>query len=425
MEYLRIAFRRKWFIIIPVFAGLIIGICSGLLLPKRYKANTKILVLEGKTDNPLFQEIAVSTTVGERIATIKESMLGWNSLVKLVKRLNLDQDIKNRQEFEQLILKIRNNTIIRLTGKNIIDLAYIGKDPQTTQSIVKTITEIFIERNVEIQNQETSDAINFIEEQLQVYRSKIKSAEIAELQEKLDTLLIDSTEEHPMVKKLRTQIESKKEELKKEDLEYIEDARLSKESTSPLVNEIRKTLDDLQSGTIKTGQFSSDKDKREGNLEDGMMKILIMDKVDDVMGRDVKVNEQIYNMLLQRLETAKITQRLQSSKEGTRYTILDPPLLPISPISPNKPLTAAMGLIAGLALGVGLVFMREFLDKSFLDVQDAKEYLGQPLLGAISSIISMDEYQDHRTRERWIAGILIIAGIMAVIISVFIANVIH
>ncbi len=45
---------------------------------------------------------------------------------------------------------------------------------------------------------------------------------------------------------------------------------------------------------------------------------MVMDKIDTVMARDVNVNEAIYNNLLQRLETAKITQRLQSSKEGTQ-----------------------------------------------------------------------------------------------------------
>ena len=46
------------------------------------------------------------------------------------------------------------------------------------------------------------------------------------------------------------------------------------------------------------------------------------------MARDANVNETIYNTLLQRLETAKITQRLQSSQEGTKYTIIDPPARP-------------------------------------------------------------------------------------------------
>ncbi|MFH1359761.1 MAG: GNVR domain-containing protein [Candidatus Omnitrophota bacterium] len=422
IEYLRILFRRKWIIIIPTFIGLVCGICSGMLMPKKYQSNTVILVEEGKSDNPLFNNIAISTNVGQRIATIKESMLGWNSLVKLVKRLNLDQDVKNSYEYEKLILNLRRNTHISLKGPNIIDLTHVGADPQVTQDIVKNITEIFIERNVEAQNQETSDAIKFIEEQLKVYSGKIKSAEIAELQDKLNALLVDSTDEHPLVKKIRGQIKSKQEELKKEGLEYREDVVLNKETTNPIVDDIRKALDGLQS-KVKAG--SQGTSERSGNLDDDIYKLMLIEKMDDVMARDIRVNEQIYNMLLQRLETAKITERLQSSKEGTRYTILDPPRLPLKPFKPNKPLIAMVGLFLGCMAGIGFVFLREFLDKSFLDVQDAKEYFGQPLLGAISRIATSETMTQETDRTRFMVLVVCAIGITAVIAAMFISNIIH
>ncbi|MCK4881819.1 MAG: hypothetical protein KAS92_02215, partial [Candidatus Omnitrophica bacterium] len=104
INYLKIFFRRKELILIPVFIGLIFGVCTGILLPKKYKSETVILVQEGKTDNPLFNKLAVSTTIEQRVAGIRESILGWHSLVELVKRLDLDENIKNKAEFERLIL---------------------------------------------------------------------------------------------------------------------------------------------------------------------------------------------------------------------------------------------------------------------------------------------------------------------------------
>ncbi|HOW36394.1 MAG TPA: GNVR domain-containing protein [Candidatus Omnitrophota bacterium] len=423
LGYLRILFRRKWFIIIPSVAGLILGICAGILMPKKYVSNTVLLVEEGKTDNPLFDKITVSTTVGDRLATIRESMLGWKSIATLVKRLNMDKDVKDQRGFEQLILKIRGSTVIKMRSPNVIDLAYVGRDPELTQAVVKNITEIFIERNVDFQNQETADAIKFIEEQLRVYRGKIKSAEIAELKEQLNALLVDSTEEHPMVKKLREQIRNKNEELEKENLEYTEDASLISGSAAPLIDEIRKAIDGLQSSvkvdSKPAGQQSSD------STEKDLYKVILLDKVSDVMGRDVKVNEEIYNMLLQRLETAKITQRLQSSKEGTRYTIIDPPRLPTRPFYPNKPLAAMVGLLIGLASGVGFVFLREFLDKSFIDVQDVREYFGQPLLGAISRITTVDIVESEKQREKLILITIAVAGVMVILVAAFMASIIN
>jgi len=411
--YLRMFFRRKWRLIIPAFIGLILGVCFSVMLPKIYRSSTTILVQEGKSDNPLFSNIAIASTMTQRSQEIRETILGWDSLVKLIKRLKLDQNVKTPLEFEKLVLKLRKDIVIDLRGANIIDLSYASDDPLKARDVVQNVTDIFIERNVSIQNKETSEAIKFIEEQLHVYLGKIKSAEIAQLKDKLNTLLVDSTEEHPMVKELRAQINQKMEELKKDNLQYSEDAKLSAGATSPLIDQIQKALDNI--GAAKT---ASNPTKAEGSEEtQDLYKVALIDKLDNVMARDVDVNETIYNTLLQRLETAKITQRLQSSQEGTKYTIIDPPRVPLTPIEPNVPLVIIIGLFLGTASGVCLVLMSEFLDRSFLDVQGASEFLGVPLLGAISKINTVDSLRGEQEKNKWALFWMLSTGTLIVVFT--------
>ncbi len=414
--YLRMFFRRKWMLIIPAFIGLILGICFSIMLPKIYKSNTTILVQEGKSDNPLFHNIAIASTMTQRTQEIRETILGWDSLVKLVKRLNLDKNIKTNLEFESLILKLRKDIAIDLREGNIIDLSYVSDDPLKAQAVVQNVTDIFVERNVNIQNKETSDAIKFIEEQLHVYLGKIKSAEIADLKDKLNALLVDSTEEHPMVKELRVQINQKMEELKKQNLQYSEDAKLSSAATNPMIDQIQKTLDSI--GGNKAAADSARAEVAGDNND--IYKVVLLDKLDNVMARDVNVNESIYNSLLQRLETAKITQRLQSSQEGTKYTIIDPPRVPLAPIQPNIPLVIFIGLFLGAATGGGFIFMSEFLDRSFLDVQEASEFLGVPLLGAISRINTVESLIEVKEKNKWTLFWMASAGILTVVFTVMI-----
>lgn len=409
INYLKIFFRRKELIFVPAFLGLIIGICTGILLPRKYKSDTVILVQEGKTDNPLFSRLAVSTTVEQRLAGIRETIMGWNSLVELVKRLGLDKNIKTKEQFERLILKTKENIKIQLRGNNVLFLSYVDKDPELTQAVVKNITDIFIDRNINAQNQETSEAITFIEEQLHVYRGKIKSAEIAKMQERLNDLLIDSTEKHPVVQELKTQIQAKKEELKRENLEYTENIDLGDQQTRPMIDEIKKALDSLEGKTLKQGQQQDSQ-------------LLLNVNLENVLARDVGVNEQIYNMLLQRIETAKITQRLQASKEGTRYEIIDPPRIPLKPFKPNKFLVALVGLFLGTVAGVGLVLASEFLDKSFIDVEEAKEYLGVALFGAISKINTPESIRREKEKVRWLYGMTILIGAMMIVATMSLAN---
>lgn len=422
MSYLKVFFRRKELFIIPIFAGLVLGICTGLVLPKKFRSSTVILIEEGKTDNPLFSNIAVSTTVTQRLTAVRESMLGWNNLVQLVKRLNLDKDVRSVSDFEKLVLDIRKKIYIMPRGSNIIDLSYVGNDAKQTKDVVENITNIFIEKNVEQQNQETADAISFIEGLLKVYRGKIKSAEIAKLQEELDALLIDSTEMHPRVKQLREAIAAERKELAEQNLEYSADAALGT-TTNPIIDEIKKAIETMETkktiGTPAAAAAAANASSKD------MYKVMLIDKLDSVMARDVGVNSQIYNMLLQRLETAKITHRLQSSKEGTKYTILDPPRIPLAPFYPNKFLMAFMGLFIGALLGAGLVVASEFLDKSFLDVEEAKNYLGMPLLGAISKINTEESVRAEKERQRWVYSLTVLVGVVVVIVTIGVSNLIQ
>ena len=418
MEYLRIFFRRKWVLIIPIFSGMVLGICSAVIMPKQYESSTKIQIREGKTDNPLFDQLAVSSSMEQRSKVVREKMLSWSSLTELVKRLKLDANVKSSQEFEELVRVLVKSVRFEFREGNIIKVSYTGSNPQQTQAVVQNITQIFVEGSLNVQNKETTDAIQFIQEQLRVYRGKIKSSEIAQLKDKLNELLIDSTDLHPQVKQLREQIDRKMEEIKKENLEYSDDARLSAESTSQMLQEIKKALNVV---SVKESPDASDKNAS----SDEFYKVMLIDKMDDVKARDVDVNTNIYNSLLQRLETAKITQRLQSSKEGTRYTVLDPPRIPLKPSQPNMIINIIAGMFLGLFLGGGMVFVTEFLDKSFLDIQEAKEFLGAPLLGSVSKITTPENIEEERQRQTWLLFWMCSAGVLLIAFTVMIAAILH
>jgi len=150
---------------------------------------------------------------------------------------------------------------------------------------------------------------------------------------------------------------------------------------------------------------------------ENLYQLLLLDKLDNTMARDAKVNESIYNMLLQRLETAKITQRLEASKQGTRYTVLDPPRLPLKPVKPNKLLVIIMGIFLGGSVGVGMVLLLEFTDHSFLGIDEAKEFLEFPLLGGISKILTEGDIAVIREKNRFTTTVFVTVSTILVILS--------
>jgi len=393
LAYLKLFFRRKWFFITPLFIGAVLGIVAFFIVPPNYESYTLILVEEQRTLNPLIQDLAVSTSVVQRLQMIREQLLGWNNLVDLVKKLNLAKDIENQVQFEDLIKSLRKKIDVNMGIQNIIRLGYKSKDPQEAFLVAKTLTDAFIEENMRTVTKETDVAIEFLKEQLQVYKRKIKESEIADLEDQLSKLTLDSTEAHPLVRELKQKIELARREL--ESGEYkVESAEkpVAQNMKEVLKKELNKLTNDDSSNVYAIGPEAA----TDANVN--LYKLFLMDKLDSAVARDINVNQRIYDMLLQRLETAKITQRLEASKQGTRYTIIDPPRLPLKPSKP-KTLVVLIGIFLGAAGGVGLVFGREFIDQSFLDIEDAKQNLDMPILGAISRITTQEEIQQEKDRE--------------------------
>jgi len=413
VEYLKIFFRRKWLFITPAFLGAVFGIVAAFLLPPKYESSTVIMVEEEKIMNPLIQNLAVSTTAEQRMEGIKEILLGWNSLVELTKKLNLDKYVHNQSQLENLINSLKSNIQVNMRRSNLIAISYTDRDPKQTQLVTKALTDILMEKNTQAQNRETDAAISFIKEQLSIYKRKIKESEIAKMEDELKNLLIDSTEMHPMVRELRQKIAIAKKELDSGEYQVAS-------TDQPIANATRqvlqKELDRIINEETKTSSASTayaSETSRDPNAS--IYKLMLMDKVGSSVGRDMNVNENIYNMLLQKLETAKITQRLDASKEGTRYTIIEPPRLPLKPAKPNKLKVIFLGLVLGSFTGTGLVFGKEFMERSFLDIEDAKQNLDFPVLGAISRITTQEEINKERNRERNL--IILVLALSVIFIS--------
>ena len=115
--------------------------------------------------------------------------------------------------------------------------------------------------------------------------------------------------------------------------------------------------------------------------------------------RDYAVNESIYQRLLQRLETAKISQTLEESDSGTKFRVLEPPRLPLIPVKPNKPLFVFGGLIVGLGLGVVLVYLLELSDNTIRSVDEARGFLDFPVIGSIGTIRPEELLMAERLRN--------------------------
>src|SRR4029077_10639899 len=108
--------------------------------------------------------------------------------------------------------------------------------------------------------------------------------------------------------------------------------------------------------------------------------------------RDAESNRQLYQSLLQRLKEAGVTAGLRSSN----IRVVDVARTPTFPSKPNVPRNLALGLILGVAGGVGLAFILESLDNTVRNMEEVSAISALPGLGTIPLQLRSNGAKRHR-----------------------------
>ena len=128
--------------------------------------------------------------------------------------------------------------------------------------------------------------------------------------------------------------------------------------------------------------------------------------------RDYTTLQASYQRLLEKREEAKLAANLERRDIGEQFRVLDPAKVPERPFSPNRILINAGGAGGGLALGVLLIVLLEYLDSSLKNESDVVRVLNVRVLAQVPLINAGTE----RERRRWWVA-LWTAGAVACIAS--------
>jgi len=94
----------------------------------------------------------------------------------------------------------------------------------------------------------------------------------------------------------------------------------------------------------------------------------------------------LYDSLIKKSEEAQQAENLERRQKGEQFRVIDPARIPEKPVQPDIPKVLLIGLFAGLGCGIGGIFVREQLDRSFRDPEDAEVTLGLKVLANIPKI---------------------------------------
>ncbi len=177
-EYYRLLLRNKMFFFVPFIVVFCLVALSSLFFPKIYESTTVIQVQE-QQPNPLGTERLVREDLQERLKTLTEVVLSRPHLLETIRKLNLDAGIESDLEREGLIGAIRKSVSVRRRGSDLFEIAAEDRDPMLAMKLTSTIVNLFMDENLSMKRTQAYASVEFIEDQLKLYKEKLEASEAA------------------------------------------------------------------------------------------------------------------------------------------------------------------------------------------------------------------------------------------------------
>ncbi len=186
-RYLDIIRRRHILFLTLLLAGWALVWGSSWVLPAKYKSSTQILVEEPALPKD-YVVPNISDSLQDRLQSIEQQILSRTRLLLIIGKLHLYQNARQSLTPDELVERMRRDIDIvpvkdpQNEAITSFQIFYTASDPHIAQQVTSELTNLFINENLKVREQESENTTQFIETQLSDARASLAAQE-AKVQE--------------------------------------------------------------------------------------------------------------------------------------------------------------------------------------------------------------------------------------------------
>jgi polysaccharide biosynthesis transport protein len=469
LDYLMILRRHQWLIVSFLLALVTVVTIATFRMQPVYEATTRIeidrestnfLPFAGNDPYGLYQDLE------DYIETQSKILVSETLAMQTIKSLNLDQDPRfggrppNPGALEVAAPKngvqspppalgafLGGLSVRRVPNSRLLDVTFATTDPKLAAAIVNAHVNNFIEQNFRSRYEATTQASNWLANQLDELKGKVEASEDARIKYERDNQIWTIDEKQDVTTQKLADLNreltgAQADRINKEAVYQLGErgnydaipavrespvlqaslkrqGELSDQYTEalnqygpkfPKVVRIEAQLKEIAQlieaekkaiGTQIEAEYQGsrqrelllkqalDQQKNEAaSMADKMVQY-------NILKREAEANKQLYDGLLQKLKEAGITAGLRSSN----IRVVDPAMLPTGPSRPNKSRNITLAILVGLIGGMGLALLREYLDNTVKNPDDVETLSHLPSLAVVPAFSSSDGKHSGRLQR--------------------------
>jgi succinoglycan biosynthesis transport protein ExoP len=453
-----ILWQRRWLIVIPAVTIALIAIAAAFLLPRSYRAKA-VLLVESQSLPDSTVSSSLNEVIDRRIAKIRQQILARPDLVGLIQANNL-YDVSKRQEpLSVLVDRMRDATQIgavdadiaksagsqNAAGSIAFQLTFDYPHPAEAQLVAQTFVDRLLRLDASETQANAATNVHFLEDQQAALQSQVTEVEsqinqitgqngaalastggmgmislgggdyetqiaglrrenvqlqaqlgggglgrdagVVAAEAQLAAARAQYSDDHPDVKLAESRLAAAKENAK---------TLLSTGIAGPVQQQIAANNNAIAQLSSARGEAASHAAALATAQSRGPV---VAQRVTQLSAKADQVRNEL-GKVSANLLSAQSVVKLADEQRGERLTLIDPPVTPDTPSSPNRPLLIIGGIVLGLAAGIGLALVIEMIHRPIRSVTALTRLVGVPPLAVVPVLSKRAPRRRNDRRKR-------------------------
>ncbi len=455
-----ILWQRRWLVIIPAVLITLIGIAAAFLIPSSYRAKAELLVESQNLPNSTVSA-SLDNVIDRRIAKIRQQILSRPDLVGLIQANNLYDANDRKQPLSVLVERIRAATDISAVdaeiksqgGQNAGSIAFQLTFDYPAAAQAQLVAQTFVDRLLRLDASQTqSEAqanVHFLEDQETALQTQVaeQEAQINQITGDngsalanaggLGMISLGGNDYESQIASLRREnvqlqsqlggiglgrdagvmaAEAQLAAVKAQYSDDYPDVKLAEIRLAAAKANAKTTLSTVITAPVQlqisaNNQAIAQLEAARGSSLSRAAAIATAQSRGPVVAQHVA--QLTAKAQLLRDELGKVSNNLLSARSvvklaneqlGERLTLIEPPVTPDTPTSPNRPVLILGGIALGLVAGFVLALAVEMFNRPIRSVSALTKLVGVAPL-AVIPVLSEGALRPPRSLRTKLAAI--------------------